>query len=159
MKEESEETSKETKYTAHDWRDARWGNRRGMGYAILAGFGAVFILIIIVGLISGVAFHHRLNENVSIIQDKGFGAPGMMLRSGERTQWNSTQANQQVLSGVVTGVNGTTFTLAGEGNTNSITTNDSTQYTNDTKPAVNDTVTVYGTTNNGVFTAQEVVVQ
>jgi hypothetical protein len=67
-------------------------------------------------------------------------------------------ANEQRLTGVVTSVGDNTFTIAGSGSTNTVTTNGSTQYTNGTKASVNDTVVVVGTTSNGTFTATRVVI-
>jgi len=61
------------------------------------------------------------------------------------------------LTGVVTQVNGGSFTIAGNGTTKSVTTNSTTTY--DTTPktvASNDSVIVTGTDTNGTFTAVSV---
>ncbi|HSW80999.1 MAG TPA: hypothetical protein VLG40_01255 [Candidatus Saccharimonas sp.] len=64
------------------------------------------------------------------------------------------------LSGVVTQVNGATFTIAGNGTTKTITTNDSTVFnTGSKKVNVNDSVLVTGTDGNSAFTAATVHVQ
>ena len=61
--------------------------------------------------------------------------------------------------GVVVAVNKDSIEIAGGGKRTTIKTNSSTVYTDDTKPAVNDTVTVTGTTTDGTITATEITVQ
>lgn len=62
------------------------------------------------------------------------------------------------LTGVVTAVNSDSIVVAGNGKTTTIKTNSSTVYDNSTKPAVNDTVTVAGTTSDSTTTATEIAV-
>jgi hypothetical protein len=60
------------------------------------------------------------------------------------------------LTGVVTAVNDGSIVVAGNGTTETITTNSSTVYDNSVKPAVNDTVTIVGTTSGSTTTATEI---
>lgn len=62
------------------------------------------------------------------------------------------------LTGVVTAVNSDNIVIAGNGKTTTIATNSSTTYDNDTKPAVNDTVVVTGTTSGATITATDIAV-
>ena len=60
--------------------------------------------------------------------------------------------------GVVTKVDGDTITVAGGGKTQTIKTDASTTYSDDTKPAVNDTVVIVGTKDSDTITATQVAV-
>jgi len=71
------------------------------------------------------------------------------------TTTNTTYTQTQ---GVVTAVSGDSIVIAGGGKTQKIMTNGSTTYTNDTKPAVNDTVVVVGTKDGDTITATQVAV-
>jgi hypothetical protein len=61
-------------------------------------------------------------------------------------------------TGVVVAVNSDNIVIAGGGKQTTILTNSSTTYTNDKKPAVNDTVRVTGTTADSKTTATNVTV-
>ncbi len=81
--------------------------------------------------------------------------------SGESTlQTNSYNSNLNVnsasLQGVITAKNGNTITVVGNGTTNNVTINSSTQYVGGTTIAVNDTVIITGQYNNNTFTAQTI---
>ncbi len=60
------------------------------------------------------------------------------------------------LTGVVVAVNSDNIVVAGNGKQTTIQTNSSTTYTNDDKPAVNDTVVIKGTTADNKTTATEI---
>ena len=62
------------------------------------------------------------------------------------------------VSGVVTAVNGTHFTVASQGSTKDVETNSSTQYVDGSSVAVNDSVVASGTTTGSQFTADRVVI-
>jgi hypothetical protein len=79
------------------------------------------------------------------------GRPGMM---GSKFG----TANELRLQGVVTKVDGDTVTVAGGGKTNTVKTSSSTQYSGGSNVAVNDTVIVAGTLNNGTYDATNIVV-
>jgi hypothetical protein len=83
---------------------------------------------------------------------------GMQESRGMRGTYGP-DSNQIVVSGVVTAVEGQSFTIAGNGTTNRVTTNSKTKYNSDSKVSVNDTVTVVGNVNNNTFTAAQVVVK
>lgn len=59
-------------------------------------------------------------------------------------------------TGVVVAVNSDNIVIAGNGKQTTIKTNSSTTYTNDVKPAVNDTVVITGTTADSTTTATEI---
>lgn len=118
--------------------------------------GGVVVGVIVV-FMAGVALDHAsLRRQRGELLGQRFGT-GIMHRGG-RMGRQGVKNNENRLRGVVTGVNGDSFTLAGNGATNTVTTNSSTQYTNGSKVAVNDTVLVVGTTNNGTFTASRIVI-
>lgn len=63
------------------------------------------------------------------------------------------QDYQTRVIGTVTAVNGSDFTVAGGGTTNSVKTDSSTQWEGGNSVKANDTVVAYGSVNNGTFTA------
>jgi hypothetical protein len=67
-------------------------------------------------------------------------------------------SNANLVSGVVTAVNGSTLTVAGDGSTSSVDTTSSTSYTNAPSAVVNDTVIATGSTSGGTFTATRIIV-
>lgn len=69
------------------------------------------------------------------------------------TTTNTTYTQTQ---GVVTAVASDSITVAGGGKTQVIKTNSSTTYTDDVKPAVNDTVVVVGTKSGDTITATQI---
>ena len=119
------------------------------------------LLIIIILLLVGMIAHGRA-DRLGRIDGKAFGGGFSTMRGPERgfirTGGKIGGSNQAQLRGVVTAINGSTFTIAGDGATNDVTTNSSTQYQGGSQPKVNDSVLVSGTTNNGTFTATEVVI-
>ncbi len=126
--------------------------------AIVVGGGIVLMLG--VGLLTfgfvrehpGVLARDTIRRDIAIDRNGGPGMRGFGFRGGMMDD------NQNRLTGVVTKVDGKNFTIAGNGTTNSITVNDSTQYTNGSTVAINDTVFVSGTVNNGTFTATQVTI-
>jgi len=104
-------------------------------------------------------------EQGVIVQNdgNGFRTGGMM--GGRRylddtSTTTTTTTTTTRLSGVVTAVDGSMITVAGNGTTNKVIVNDSTTYTGSTKPAaVNDTIIAVGTTSGDTFTATRVVLQ
>lgn len=80
------------------------------------------------------------------------GGYGMMGGYGDSANTTSTRVN-----GVVIAVDGSTLTVAGNGTTTTVKVTDNTTYTGSSKPAaINDTITAFGTTSDGVFTATSV---
>lgn len=118
----------------------------------------VGVLIFIAGM--AVANHHNYRTgffgggyNVGMFGRHG----GMMgLRSG--LDGTTTINGQTRIKGVVTSVNGSSFTIAGNGSTTNVTTSSSTQYQGGNQVKQNDTVTVFGTTSNNTLSATEVVI-
>jgi hypothetical protein len=128
--------------------------------------GAVAALIVILIFLAGTSFanHHRQDMQSKHIFATQGGPFGAGLERGTRggmhgTLGDSTTSNGEThLSGVVTAVNGDSFTVAGSGATTSVTTNSSTQYKGGNTVKQNDTVIVVGTSANGTLTATNVVI-
>ena len=71
-----------------------------------------------------------------------------------------TTNNSTMVSGVVTAIDGATLTVAGNGTTKAVTTNDTTEYFGAAQPVkVNDSVRITGTTSGDAFTATRVMIQ
>jgi len=124
------------------------------------GMAIAIIAIIVVALAGGALIDHAMNQNRFQIRTVGNG--GFITRTNFSTGFASSgyvsSSNSANISGVVTAVNGTSFTVAGNGATNTVQTNSNTQYVNASKVAVNDSVVISGSINNGTFTASQVVV-
>jgi hypothetical protein len=121
--------------------------------------GAVLLAFVVFGL---GAVAGRIGNRIANFRQ---GAPAIARDGGGRGARMRTEFggkfrsdNSQVLRGVVTSASDTELKIAGNGATNTITLNDKTEYQNGSKAAVNDTVIVEGTTNNGTFTATRIVV-
>ena len=62
------------------------------------------------------------------------------------------------VQGTVTAVGDGTITVAGSGKSKTVAVNDKTVYRADKKPAVNDTVLIFGSTSGETFTAKNITV-
>ncbi len=119
---------------------------------------AAGVIIFVIGFFAGhiggsyrMAAFHRAGVRFGFARNYG---PGM--QSGGMPA--GITANTNRITGVVTAVNGQSFSLAGGGATATIQTNGSTQYSGGSSVAVNDTVVVTGTNNNGTWSATRVVI-
>jgi hypothetical protein len=124
---------------------------------ILLGIVIVLLVLVIAG---GMHRHHSMPDRG--FQTRTFGPVGMgggehgfSVRTGGGAGIADSQAH---LMGVVTAVNGDTFTVAGSGSTTDVKTSSSTQYRNGSAVKVNDSVLVAGSISGGTFQASEVVV-
>jgi uncharacterized Zn-binding protein involved in type VI secretion len=124
---------------------------------------ALFLLLL--GLLALSALAHLLHRAEQQADPNGlFGGYGHQRNDDDRTMMRHTQPPLSTgatrVSGVVTAVNGDSFTVAGNGTTKTVTTNGSTVYnTSGNKVAVNDSVTVTGVISGDTFTATRVMVQ
>lgn len=115
-------------------------------------------LLVLVGLGAGLLLH-RGTDDRRIPMFGGMVEKGIMNTGGPRAGMNTTVnptdgSTVTRLIGVVTQVNGDSFTIAGNGTTKTIKTDSNTVYnTTDKKVNVNDSVIVTGTDSNGTFTA------
>ncbi len=120
----------------------------------------VLMIVFAIGALAGHAASRLQSQRIGGYNSSGPG--GGMMRgynaNGSGFGMGNQSSNLVRLKGVVTSVNGSTIVIAGDGTTNSITTNTSTQYTGGSQAATNDTIIVFGTTNNGVFTAARVII-
>lgn len=110
---------------------------------------------------------HTVGQGMSV---RDFDTDVHMRRgSGDRMQdgmmrWggygSDTSTNSSRVFGVVTAVNDTTLTVAGNGTTTKIIVTDDTTYMGDDKPAkVNDTIMAVGTKDGDTITATRVMLQ
>jgi hypothetical protein len=110
--------------------------------------------IIIILLIMVVAEHGR-HENR---QANLTGSHGFMHRGNAFIGKRGFGDNQNRLHGTVTAVNGSGFTVAGNGAVTQVQTSSSTQYHGGNQVKVNDTVVASGTTSDGSFQATDIVI-
>lgn len=127
-------------------------------YGVLAVVGIAIVLAFTAGMI--LEHSSRGRQAIRPMGVGGFvmGERGQAGPHGFSRRLNSSDENLSHISGVVTTVNGSTFTVAGHGTTNSVQTTSSTQFTGGDKVAVNDSVLVSGSTANGTFTATQVAI-
>ncbi len=133
-------------------------NQRGVLYGLL-----VFVaLLIVFAAGAAAANHHRAAfRTASFAGGPGTAYAGPMRGGHERgfmTGGKFDSNGQSRVMGVVTSVNGSSFTLAGNGSTTNVTTNSSTQYQGGNSVKQNDTVLVRGTSSSGNITAAQVVI-
>ncbi len=126
----------------------------------------VCLLILATALVTEGIANQRNSQQIR----GGFGESTRVVRTGHgmfgygttvRTEATTNSVTTTVytyLTGVVVAVNSDNIVIAGNGKQTTITTNSSTKYDNDTKPVVNDTVTVVGTTADNKTTATEIAV-
>lgn len=135
-----------------DEAERRSESKLGWYIALIVAAVVIFMLGVLVD--HAVNYHNAnrvfVSSNVSMPRTGSF--------RGNYYGSPSVSSNQVQISGVVTAVNGSTFTVAGNGTNNTVQTNSNTQYYNATKVSLNDSVAVVGTTNNGTFTASQVII-
>lgn len=152
-----EETPKTVKETRLSTKENYFNTAQGRGW--LYGAGAFLILMVVFILGMSVNAHRRP------VYKQGMMTAGLMAPGGERGIRTHGMFGDSIdatsgtrLHGVVTAVNGSTFTVAGNGATKEVSTNSSTQFSGGDQVKVNDSVLVAGTNNNGTFTATQVVI-
>ncbi len=131
---------------------------------------AVLVFFAILGIIAtGLAMQRTFSNH-----DDSFMGRGMMrqdfdsgVRFGRvgggmmgRGDFDDLSSDTVRVKGVVTAVDDTTITVAGNGTTTKIIINDNTTFSGDDKPAViNDSILAVGTKDGDTFTATRVVLQ
>lgn len=122
------------------------------GWLIAAGVAIVVILIL---MAASVGRRFSVNHN-----EVAFGRRGgfSLVQKAPLRFGGESGTAQNRLTGVVTAVNGSSFTIAGDGATNTVTTNSSTQWQGASSVKTNDSVVVLGNLSNNTFTATEVAV-
>lgn len=126
-------------------------------------YGVLGVLIILVVFMAGmgIARHRQVARTGGFLSGPGSAKIGMRqrgFRTGGGFGGGANSNGQSRTSGVVTAVNGSDFTLAGNGSTTNVTTNSSTQYQDGNQVKQNDTVIVFGTTANNTLTATSVII-
>lgn len=142
--------------------------------ALSTGWWVVLAVVAFFALLGAFAIgnavmHMAVNRTTRVVTDVS-GSRGMMFQDerglrtggmmGVRSDFDENTVSTTRVSGVVTAVDGSTITVAGNGTTRKVIVNDSTVYVGDDKPAaVNDTIMVVGTTSGDTLTANRVMLQ
>jgi len=127
--------------------------------ALLVVGGVVLVFgAFVAGRLSHIGFDHMRATAAPFAEKFAEGRMPAMRQHPQDGLTNPTDGTQYTrLNGVVTQVSGSSFTIAGNGTTKTITTDGDTDYnTTDKKVTVNDSVVVIGTDSNGTFTAKNV---
>ncbi len=131
---------------------------------IIAGIvGFVVLLLLFAALVAALhgaeRFERRTPGMMGTSSYYGGRNGGMMRGPGLSEGGSSTVGGATRLRGVVTAIDGSTLTVAGEGVTTKVTTSDGTLYSGSAKPAkVNDTISVLGNkTADGSIAASQIV--
>jgi uncharacterized membrane protein len=133
--------------------------------------GLIVLSVFVLGLLAtaGFAVYNGMHQRFADGDDQGF-SRGMHMRSGSgfSRQGQTVQTDvsngavtttvYNYVTGVVTAINSDNIVIAGNGKQTTIKTNSSTSYVGNTKPAVNDTVSIAGTTADNVITATQISV-
>jgi hypothetical protein len=129
-----------------------WKSRPG-SFRVLSALLAILLVVVIFA--AGMHAAHR-EDRPGFVVHRGF---GMQQRLGDaRPGFMDNAQAQNRLVGVVTAVNGSSLTVAGNGATSTVNTSSSTRYRNGNATKVNDTVMILGTNNNGTWTAEQIVI-
>ena len=126
-------------------------------------YGVLTVIVLILVFMFGAAAQRHHSSREFMVTGGGFKTsfigPGRMHEQGFGFGGDTQTANgESRLNGVVTSVSGANFTVAGNGATNNVTTNSSTQYQGGNQVKQNDTVIVRGTSSNGTITATQIVI-
>jgi len=146
---------------ARNWRN-RMG-RRGMLITLII----ILIVLVAIAMAAGYMMNNRYqrglmdqpNFTVNRMMRYDRSGPGVGYGQYVQTQASSGSVTTTVYNyqtGVVTAVNSDNIVIAGNGQQTTIKTNSSTQYVNSKKPAVNDTVSIVGTTADNTITATQI---
>ncbi|MGH7157330.1 MAG: DUF5666 domain-containing protein [Candidatus Saccharimonadales bacterium] len=143
-------TETENLSTTNHYRTFSHG--RGWLYALIA----LVILVIVFAAGAAIGNFHRNGLRGGFYGKRGIGLVGP--RRGMGGLGGGNRSTQNRVAGVVTSVNGNSFTVAGNGATTDVTTSSSTQYRDGDSVKQNDTVVVYGNLSNNTFNATQVVI-
>lgn len=157
--------------TKKELKDAEMRDKASRKSLIIA---VAVLTLLLIGLIVGAAVvAMQVRQNRFADPMNGFGATTITRFIGSDApvsgsgQYVSTQATNDSVTttvynfkrGVVVAVNSDNIVIAGGGKQTTIMTNGSTVYTDGTKPALNDTVAITGTTVGSTITASEITVE
>jgi hypothetical protein len=125
------------------------------GWLLVLGGIVVLLVVFAIGMSAG-----RFNNGRFGMHGKGGRSGGFMMMQGRSGAGTSGRVgnSQDRITGTVTAVNGSNFTVAGHGSSYQVQTNSSTQYQNGSTVKVNDTIVAFGTTNSGTLTATLVAI-
>jgi len=124
----------------------------------LAALPIALILVILMTIAFWAGNHHR-----EVVRDDSLGGFKVNTMMGGHSEMGLHRTggfldSSNRAAGVVTEVNGSTFTLAGSGATKQVQTSSSTTYTGGDQVKVNDSVAVIGTTDNNVLKADRIII-
>jgi hypothetical protein len=129
---------------------------------VVAGVVGIIMLIALVSAITlGIAGRHvRTQAGVGPLGGARFEQQMPAQRRGAFGGGRMQADSDTFVSGVVTAVNGDTITVSGDGKQVTVTKNSSTTIRGTASSvAVNDTVSITGTTTNGTFTATTITIR
>ncbi len=136
--------------------------RRGLIAVLIIAVLILIGLAMVAGFMMNNRYNRRLveqpnytvNRMMRFDGDTGVGYGQYVQTTASSGSVTTTVYNYQ--TGVVTAVNSDNIVIAGNGKQTTIKTDSSTQYVGGTKPVVNDTVSVVGTTTNNTITATQI---
>ena len=150
------EKSNEQAARAHVTQSNTTNRARSPLWYVLGTLIAVVFIILLAG-----AFKHALirQDTGRFERSAGFGFDDRhMARGGMKGNRDRTNDGAHI-RGLVTALNGSVLTIAGNGTTKKVTINDSTEYYGAAQPVkVNDSVRIMGTTSGDTFTATRIVI-
>jgi hypothetical protein len=151
---EQDNTEETGRCCEHHGYDHGYGHHRhkwlALGLILFAALGGLFVgrLVLAHATREFGSAHISVNRQVETggrgMMGDGMGGRHLGLGGGEE---------RAALVGVVTALDGSKLTVAGNGATTTVQTDNSTRYVGGSSAKVNDTVRVIGTQNNGVWTA------
>lgn len=145
-------TTQTTTYSTFRRHPIRWAILGGLSLLLLLGLLALSALVHLIRHADDRGLFNGVSGQYSQQMHEGF--------RGGRDYRQAPLSDSTFVHGVVTAVNGDSFTVAGNGTSKVVKTNSSTVYNNSgNKVAVNDTVSVMGTTNGETFTATRVYIR
>lgn len=163
VKEATQPVSAGSPVEAHEVHN-RHGYHGAMKVVILVAVGAALLLSLLAFCFSMVALKSQRysrfdnDDRFSSIRDRAKLRGGMM-NDGSGPGLSMSRNSSTHIGGVVSAVNGDSLTVIGSGTTKTVKTNGDTLYNgakDGKKPAVNETVSISGTTSGDTFTAKSV---
>jgi hypothetical protein len=120
---------------------------------LIVSVGLALVVVLFVGIGLGAWGRNQRAVMRSVSIAGGFPGPKVVSSYVGGAGVGPVVNSADSVSGTVTTLNGSSFTVAGYGSSTNVQTDSSTQYRYGDSVKVDDTVVVYGTTNNGTLSA------